>query len=116
VDGIKRKTTCLDSSAATAANTVGATTSSDARSSFSNYGTCLDIFAPGSSITLAWNTSDTATNTISGTLMATPHVTGAIALYLQTNPSASPSTVTQALIASLRIDAAATYLLQRRDK
>jgi subtilisin family serine protease len=81
-----------------AANTVGATTSTDARSSFSNYGTCLDIFAPGSSITSAWNTSDTATNTISGTSMATPHVAGAIALYLQTNPGASPATVTQALV------------------
>jgi subtilisin family serine protease len=81
-----------------AAVTVGATTSSDARSSFSNYGTCLDIFAPGSSITSAWYTSDTATNTISGTSMASPHVAGGIALYLQTNPSASPATVTQALV------------------
>jgi subtilisin family serine protease len=79
-----------------AANTVGATT--DARSSFSNFGSCLDIFAPGSSITSAWNTSDSATNTISGTSMATPHVTGAIALYLQLNPGASPATVTQALV------------------
>ena len=82
------------------ANTVGSTTSTDARSSFSNFGTCLDIFAPGSSITSAWNTSDTATNTISGTSMATPHVTGAIALYLQTNPGASPATVTQSLISN----------------
>jgi subtilisin family serine protease len=81
-----------------AAVTVGSTTSSDARSSFSNWGTCLDIFAPGSSITSAWSTSDTATNTISGTSMATPHVAGAIALYLQTNPGASPATVTQVLI------------------
>jgi hypothetical protein len=81
-----------------AANTVGATTSSDARSSFSNFGTCLDIFAPGSSITSAWHTSNTATNTISGTSMASPHVAGAIALYLQTNPGASPATVTQALV------------------
>ena len=81
-----------------AANTVGSTTSTDARSSFSNYGTCLDIFAPGSSITSAWSTSNTATNTISGTSMASPHVAGAIALYLQTNPGASPATVTQALV------------------
>ncbi len=77
-----------------AANTVGSTTSSDARSSFSNFGTCLDIFAPGSSITSAWNTSNTATNTISGTSMATPHVAGAIALYLETTPGATPANVT----------------------
>jgi subtilisin family serine protease len=80
------------------ANTVGATTSSDARSSFSNYGSCLDLFAPGSSITSAWSTSDTATNTINGTSMASPHVAGALALYLQTNPTASPATATQALL------------------
>src|SRR5262245_52655325 len=62
--------------------TVGSTTTTDARSSFSNFGTCVDIFAPGSSITSTWNTSDTATNTISGTSMATPHVAGVAALYL----------------------------------
>jgi subtilisin family serine protease len=83
-----------------AANTVGSTTSSDARSSFSNYGTCLDIFAPGSSITSAWHTSNTATNTISGTSMASPHVAGTIALYLQTNPTASTAAVTQALVSN----------------
>ncbi|MCS7182351.1 MAG: S8 family serine peptidase [Thermoanaerobaculum sp.] len=81
-----------------AAITVGSTTSSDARSSFSNYGTCLDIFAPGSNITSAWHTSNTATNTISGTSMASPHVAGAAALVLADNPSATPSNVASTLI------------------
>jgi serine protease len=83
---------------APAAITVGSTTSSDARSSFSSFGSCLDIFAPGSSITSAWYTSTTATNTISGTSMASPHVAGAAALYLATNTGASPATVTSAII------------------
>lgn len=73
--------------------TVGSTTSTDARSSFSNFGTCLDVFAPGSSITSAWFTSNTATNSISGTSMASPHVAGAAALYLAGAPSATPATV-----------------------
>ncbi len=78
--------------------TVGSSTSSDARSSFSNIGSCLDLFAPGSSITSAWYTSNTATNTISGTSMATPHVAGVAALYLQGSPSASPATVSSAIV------------------
>jgi len=77
--------------------TVGATTSTDAKTSWSNYGTCVDIFAAGSSITSAWYTSNTATNTISGTSMATPHVVGVAALYLQSNPGAAPSVVASAL-------------------
>jgi subtilisin family serine protease len=78
--------------------TTGSTTNTDARSSFSNYGTCLDIFAPGSSITSAWYTNSTATNTISGTSMASPHVAGVAALYLATNPSATPAQVTTAVL------------------
>ncbi|TMP44363.1 alkaline serine protease [Pseudoalteromonas citrea] len=82
-------------SPARAANaiTVGSTTSSDGRSSFSNYGNCLDIYAPGSSIKSAWYNSNSATNTISGTSMASPHVAGAVALYLDQNPSLSPSQI-----------------------
>ena len=79
--------------------TVGATTSTDARASYSNYGTCLDLFAPGSSITSAWYTSNTATNTISGTSMATPHVTGVAALYLEGH-SGTPQQVRDAIVAA----------------
>jgi subtilisin family serine protease len=71
--------------------TVGATTNTDSRSSFSNYGTCVDIFAPGSSITSDWIGSNTATNTISGTSMATPHVAGVLALHLSVDAALDPA-------------------------
>ncbi|MEV0985454.1 S8 family peptidase [Streptomyces sp. NPDC049949] len=80
--------------------TVGATTSADAKASYSNYGSILDIFAPGSSITSSWGTGDTATNTISGTSMATPHVVGAAALYLSQNPASTPAQVRDGLVAA----------------
>lgn len=89
-----------NSSPARAANaiTVGSTTTTDARSSFSNFGTCLDLFAPGSGILSAYSTSDTATATLSGTSMASPHVAGVAALYKQVNPSASSTTVRNAIV------------------
>ena len=77
--------------------TVGSTTNTDARSSFSNFGTCLDIWGPGSNITSAWHTGTSATNTISGTSMASPHVAGVAALWLANNPSATPTQVATAL-------------------
>jgi subtilisin family serine protease len=82
--------------------TVGSTDNQDRRSIFSvgssNYGSCLDLFAPGSSITSAWYTSTTATNSISGTSMASPHVAGVAALYLASNPNATPTQVTSAIL------------------
>ncbi|MBK7533921.1 MAG: S8 family serine peptidase [Myxococcales bacterium] len=77
--------------------TVASTTSTDGFSSFSNFGSCVDIAGPGSSITSTWNTNDSATNTISGTSMASPHVCGGAALYLSANPTATPAQVLAAL-------------------
>ncbi len=82
---------------APSAITVGATDINDNFASFSNFGTCVRINAPGVSITSAWIGSATATNTISGTSMAAPHVAGASALYLQVNPTATPAQVRSAL-------------------
>jgi subtilisin family serine protease len=98
--GGKEQDACNYSPARTLeAMTIGATTSSDSKTSWSNYGNCVDWFAPGSSITSAWYTSNTATRTISGTSMAAPHVAGAAALYLQVNPGATPQQVRDGLYA-----------------
>lgn len=92
---------CTSSPArAPSAITVGASTSTDARASFSNFGTCLDLFAPGDLITSAYWTSDTAAAVMSGTSMASPHVAGAVALYLQTRPTATPASVASAILSA----------------
>jgi Subtilase family len=69
--------------------TVGSTDINDVRSSFSNFGPCVQVFAPGSDITSAWWTTDNDFSTISGTSMATPHVAGIAALYWDQNPNLS---------------------------
>ena len=82
------------------AMTVGATDNTDAKASFSNYGNCVDWFAPGVNITSAYNSGDTATAIMSGTSMASPHTAGVAALYLQVNPTASAATLRDALYAA----------------
>lgn len=80
--------------------TVGSTTVQDKMSSFSNWGRCVDIFAPGSDIKSAWIGSDAATRTISGTSMASPHVAGVVAILLAKKPDSSPSEITKLMISS----------------
>jgi subtilisin family serine protease len=92
------KDACTTSPARVAtAITVSATDATDTRATWANTGTCVDLFAPGVGITSAWDTSDTATDTISGTSMATPHVTGVAATYLASYPSATPAQVASAI-------------------
>ncbi len=97
--GNDNRDACRESpSRAPAAITVGSTDRNDARSSFSNWGDCLDLFAPGGNIESADYSSDTGSQTLSGTSMASPHVAGAAALYLQGSRGASPAQVTGALV------------------
>jgi len=96
---------CLESPARLEqAIVVGASTPGDARASFSNYGTCVDLFAPGQGITSAFMGSNTATAVANGTSMATPFVTGAVALYLQAEPFATPAQVASTLLANATED------------
>lgn len=92
--GNEAREACLGSPArAPSALTIGATDSQDRRASFSNYGVCLDLFAPGVSIPSASHTSATGSRVLSGTSMASPHVAGLAALVLQTQPAATAEQV-----------------------
>jgi subtilisin family serine protease len=98
--GNENTNACTRSPASTPnAITLGATSITDARASFSNFGTCLDLFAPGVSIVSAWITSDTATATLSGTSMASPHAAGVAALILSANPTFTPQQVRDRMVA-----------------
>jgi subtilisin family serine protease len=87
-----------------AAMTVSATSNNDAKASWANYGDCVDWFAPGVDVTSSWIGSNTATNTISGTSMASPHTAGVAALYLEANPTATPAAVRDAIFANTTKD------------
>ena len=86
--------------AAPSALTVAASTRYDQQAGFSNYGPCVDLYAPGSGVNSAWISSDTSYAEASGTSMASPHVAGAVALYLQSHPAATPDEVSQAVMNS----------------
>jgi subtilisin family serine protease len=98
-----------------AALTVAASDRTDQPASFSNYGPCVDLFGPGVDVTSDWNTTPTATRTISGTSMATPHVTGAAALYLQAHPGAGPTAVATAVRQAATKDAVPTSRTANND-
>ncbi|HVS30061.1 MAG TPA: S8 family peptidase [Thermoanaerobaculia bacterium] len=88
-----------------AALTVGATTEADQRAAYSNYGTCVDLFAPGSNILSAWHSSPTATAIATGTSASAPFAAGVAALTLEKYPGASPSAVVQTLLSAATLDA-----------
>ena len=113
--GVPQDACTISPARVAAALTVGASDRTDVPAPFSNYGSCVDLFAPGVGITSAWHTSTTATNTISGTSMATPHVTGVAALYLQEHPTASPATVSRAVTALATKHAVATSTTANND-